>query len=82
MTFPISLSLRWSTNDAVKPAASKNSFSCVTWFALLLQLQGIAMVPKGRMFVVGCTDGDVFAFEAKVSRDDDDDDGDDAFSHH
>lgn len=32
------------------------------------KLQGIAMVPKGRMFVVGCTDGDVFAFEAKCGR--------------
>eukprot|EP00904_Undaria_pinnatifida_P009451 jgi/Undpi1/5636/HiC_scaffold_2.g00911.m1 len=30
-----------------------------------LGTQGIAMVPKGRLFIVGCTDGDVFAFEAK-----------------
>lgn len=28
--------------------------------------QGIAMVPRGRNFIVGCSDGDVFAFQAKV----------------
>lgn len=28
--------------------------------------QGIGMVPGGRLFIVGCSDGDVFAFEAKV----------------
>lgn len=25
------------------------------------------MLPKGQLFVVGCSDGDVFVFEAKVS---------------
>lgn len=25
------------------------------------------MVPRGRIFVVGCSDGDVFAFQAKVN---------------
>ncbi|CAN0082592.1 unnamed protein product [Ectocarpus sp. 12 AP-2014] len=28
--------------------------------------QGIAMVPRGRNFIVGCSDGDVFAFQAKT----------------
>ncbi|CAM9255384.1 unnamed protein product, partial [Hapterophycus canaliculatus] len=28
--------------------------------------QGIGMVPKGRLFIVGCSDGDVFAFQAKT----------------
>ncbi len=28
--------------------------------------QGIGMVPRGRLFIVGCSDGDVFAFQAKV----------------
>lgn len=26
------------------------------------------MVPGGRNFIVGCSDGDVFAFQAKVNR--------------
>jgi len=26
------------------------------------------MVPRGRLFIVGCSDGDVFAFQAKVDR--------------
>lgn len=29
--------------------------------------QGIAMVPRGNLFFVGCSDGDLFAFEAKAS---------------
>ncbi|CAN0138562.1 unnamed protein product [Ectocarpus fasciculatus] len=28
--------------------------------------QGIGMVPRGRNFIVGCSDGDVFAFQAKT----------------
>eukprot|EP00903_Cladosiphon_okamuranus_P007070 g6871.t1 len=28
--------------------------------------QGIGMVPRGRHFIVGCSDGDVFAFQAKT----------------
>ncbi|CAM9501906.1 unnamed protein product, partial [Pylaiella littoralis] len=28
--------------------------------------QGIGMVPAGRLFIVGCSDGDVFAFQAKT----------------
>lgn len=34
--------------------------------ALYLARQGIGMVPAGRLFIVGCSDGDVFAFQAKV----------------
>ena len=30
--------------------------------------KGIGMVPRGRNFIVGCSDGDVFAFQAKVRK--------------
>ena len=39
--------------------------SCAWW-----SFQGIAFVPGGTTFIVGCSDGDVFAFDTKVSQDD------------